>query len=117
MQQFNNENMKLKKYLYETAKYVLRSYPVIYPYIKEVEKLYAMSPEELNQRNEKRFLEIFHRAYDKSPFYRKLYTEAGIRKEDITSLTDIKKLPVVTKDMVKQHANEMLTVITANIKC
>ena len=45
MQQFNNENMKLKKYLYETAKYVLRSYPVIYPYIKEVEKLYAMSPE------------------------------------------------------------------------
>lgn len=68
MQQFNNENMKLKKYLYETAKYVLRSYPVIYPYIKEVEKLYAMSPEELNQRNEKRFLEIFHRAYDKSPF-------------------------------------------------
>ena len=70
MQQFNNENMKLKKYLYETAKYVLRSYPVIYPYIKEVEKLYAMSPEELNQRNEKRFLEIFHRAYDKSPFYR-----------------------------------------------
>ena len=110
MQQFNNENMKLKKYLYETAKYVLRSYPVIYPYIKEVEKLYAMSPEELNQRNEKRFLEIFHRAYDKSPFYRKLYTEAGIRKEDITSLTDIKKLPVVTKDMVKQHANEMLTV-------
>ena len=69
-----------------------------------------MNAEELKQRNEKRFLEIFRRAYDKSPFYHKLYTEEGIRKEDITCLEDIKKLPVITKDMVKKHADEMLTV-------
>lgn len=102
--------MKLKKYLYESVKYALRSYPIIRPYIKEVEQLYAMTPEQLRARNEKRFLEIFHRAYDKSPFYHKLYTEAGIKKKDIKSLDDIKKLPVITKDMVKQHADEMLTV-------
>lgn len=102
--------MNIKKYLYETVKYALRSYPIIHPYIKEVEQLYAMSSEQLNQRNEKRFLEIFRRAYDKSPFYHKLYTDAGIKKEDITCLADIKKLPVITKDMVKQHADEMLTV-------
>lgn len=101
--------MEIKKYLLETAKYALRSYPVIRPYIKEVESLYAMSADELSRRNEKRFLKIFRRAYDKSPFYRKLYMEAEIRKEDITCLDDIKKLPVVTKDMVKQHADEMLT--------
>lgn len=102
--------MKLKKYLYETIKYFLRCPLIIRSYIKQVERLYSMSPEELQARNEKRFLEIFRRAYDKSPFYHKLYTEAGIKKEDITCLDDIKKLPVVTKDMVKKHANEMLTV-------
>lgn len=102
--------MKLKKYLYESVKYALRSYPIIRPYIKEVEQLYAMTPEQLRARNEKRFLEIFHRAYDKSPFYHKLYTEAGIKKKDIKTIDDIKKLPVITKDMVKQHADEMLTV-------
>lgn len=99
----------MKKYLLETAKYALRSYPLIRPYIKEVEKIFAMSDEELNKRNEERFLKIFRRAYDKSPFYHKLYTEAGIKKEDITGLDDIKKLPIVTKDMVKKHAREMLT--------
>lgn len=99
----------IRKYLLETAKYALRSYPVIRPYIKEVESLYAMSADELSRRNEKRFLKIFRRAYDKSPFYHKLYMEAGIRKEDITCLDDITKLPVVTKDMVKQHVDEMLT--------
>lgn len=102
--------MNIKKYLFETIKYALRSYPIIRPYIKEVDRLYTMNAEELKQRNEKRFLEIFRKAYDKSPFYYKLYTERGIRKEDITCLEDIKKLPVITKDMVKKHADEMLTV-------
>lgn len=100
----------MKKYLFETVKYALRSYPIIRPYIKEVESLYAMSTDALNQRNEKRFLDIFRRAYDKSPFYHRLYTQAGIHKEDITCLADINKLPVITKEMVKQHADEMLTV-------
>ena len=67
--------MNIKKYLFETIKYALRSYPIIRPYIKEVDRLYTMNAEELKQRNEKRFLEIFRRAYDKSPFYHKLYTE------------------------------------------
>lgn len=74
---------------------MLRSYPIIRPYVKEVEGLFTMSQEELNKRNEQRFLEIFSKAYDKSPFYHKLYTEAGIKKEDITCLADIKKLPII----------------------
>lgn len=100
----------LKKYIKETAKYLLRCYPVIRPYIKCVDAMYEMSNEELKKRNEERFLYIFRRAYDKSSFYHRLYTEAGIKKEDIKCLEDIKKLPVITKDMVKKYATEMLTV-------
>lgn len=100
----------LKKYIKETAKYLLRCYPVIRPYIKRVDAMYEMSNEELKNRNEERFLYIFRRAYDKSSFYHRLYTEAGIKKEDIKCLEDIKKLPVITKDMVKKYATEMLTV-------
>lgn len=100
----------LKKYLRETAKYLLRCYPIIRPYIKRINAMYEMSEEELYKRNEERFLQIFRRAYDKSPFYHRLYIEAGIKKEDITCLDDIKKLPVITKEMIKKHAVEMLTV-------
>ena len=100
----------LKKYIKETAKYLLRCYPIIRPYVKRIDAMYEMSNEDLKKRNEERFLHIFRRAYDKSPFYHRLYTEAGIKKEDITCLDDIKKLPVITKDMVKKHAAEMLTV-------
>ena len=73
----------MNKYLKESVKYLLRSYPVIYPYIKEIERMYNMSHDELQERNERVFLNIFRKAYTKSSFYHKLYTEAGIKLEDI----------------------------------
>lgn len=102
--------MNWSKYIQETIKYLLRSYPVIYPYVKKVEALYGMEQHALHRRNEIRFLELFQLAYDKSPFYSKLYAEAGIKKPDIKSLQDIEKLPIVTKDMVRNNAELFLTV-------
>lgn len=101
--------MNFKKYIKETIKYALRSKPVIRNYIQEVEAMYQMSPSDLKKRNEKRFITIFRKAYDKSSFYHQLYSEAGIKKEDIKSLDDIVKLPVITKEMIKKHGGEMLT--------
>ena len=102
--------MNIKKYLKETLKYALRSKFVIWKYIREVEDYYQMVPDELKSYNEKRFVELFQNAYDNSPFYHRLYSEAGIQRNDIKKMDDIKKLPVVTKEMVKTHGNDMLTV-------
>ena len=99
----------MNKYLKESIKYLLRSYPVIYPYVKEVERMYNMSHDELQERNERIFLNIFRKAYTKSSFYHKLYTEAGIKLEDIRCLGDISKLPVVTKDMILHQSDALLT--------
>lgn len=98
----------MKKYIKETLKYALRCPWVIRKYINEVEVLYAMSPDELRRRNEQRFLHIFSKVYDQSPFYHDLYTKAGIQKKDIQGLGDIHKLPVITKEQVKKYADEML---------
>lgn len=100
----------MKCYFKETMKYLLRCYPVIRLYIKEIDRMYDMSNEQIRSRNEQRFLGIFRKAYSKSSFYRELYTREGIELEDIKSLDDIKKLPVITKEMIKQHALEMITV-------
>ncbi len=101
--------MNVKK-IKETAKYMLRSYPVIKRYVNEVEGMYAMTPEELNSRNEKRFVELFRKAWNESPFYHKLYTEAGIGIDDVKCLADIKKLPVITKAMIREHIDDMLLI-------
>ena len=101
--------MNIKKYLKETLKYVLRSKFVIRRYIKEIDEYYHLTPEDLYKRNEQRFLEIFQRAYDESTFYQKLYQNMGIKREDIRRLADIKKLPILTKDMIRAHGEEILT--------
>lgn len=94
-------------YLKETLKYILRSKIFIHKYICEIENMYDMEAYALKARNEKFFLDLFQRAFDRSPFYRQLYMEAGLHKEDIKSLEDIKKLPIITKDMIKAHADEI----------
>lgn len=99
----------MKKYFKETVKYILRSKLFIHKYIVEIDKLYNMSPTELKLRNEKVFLNIFKEAYNKSPFYHKLYTEHGIKINDIKCLEDINKLPIITKDMIKRHTDEIPT--------
>ena len=99
----------MNKYVKESITYLLRSYPVIYHYVKEVERMYNMSHDELQGRNERVFLKIFRKAYTKSSFYHKLYTEAGIKLEDIKCLGDISKLPVVTKDMILHQSDALLT--------
>ena len=99
----------MKKYLKETIKYILRSYPVIRRYVKEIDKFYDLPPKELWQRNEQMFLKVFREAYDHSPFYHSLYKNAGIKKENIRSIADLSRLPVITKEMVKEHGKELLT--------
>lgn len=99
----------MKKYLKESFKYILRSKPFIWKYIKEIEKFYQMSPEELNKRNEHEFLKIFQRAYKKSEFYHTLYTQEGIKEEDIKTIKDLEKLPIVTKDMIRNNPEALLT--------
>lgn len=100
----------MKKYLKETIKHLLRSYPFIRKYVKEYEEYSQMSSEELKERNNKRFLEILHHAYDKSPFYKKFYDDAEVDINAIHGVDDIEKLPILTKDMVRAHTDEILTV-------
>lgn len=100
----------MKKYITESLKYLLRTRTFIGKYVAEIDAMYAMSPEELKARNERRFLEIFRKAYVHSEYYRGLCNSQGVMSmDDIQHLEDIVKLPILTKDMLKVHGKELLT--------
>ena len=50
--------------------------------------------------------EIVKYAYENVPGYYALYREAGIKPEDIQSLEDIKNLPFVTKEMIRDNLED-----------
>jgi phenylacetate-CoA ligase len=45
-------------------------------------------------------------AYEKSPFYRKKWDQAGIRPEKIRTLEDFQEVPVLTKDEIRKDQAE-----------
>lgn len=99
-----------KKYIKESLKYLLRSSFFINKYVKEIDALYEMTPMELKKRNEKRFLEIFNKAFTSSAYYRNLCKSVGVTSiDDIKHIEDIVKLPILTKDMLKEYGKELLT--------
>jgi phenylacetate-CoA ligase len=51
---------------------------------------------------------IVTRAYKKNPFYRQKMMEAGVKPEDIQSLSDVAKLPFTTKDELRGDPWQLL---------
>lgn len=64
-------------------------------------------PRKMRILQERRFLSIVRWAYNKSPFYRKKFDEAGISPSHIHSLKDITKIPFIYKDDLRASQERM----------
>lgn len=56
---------------------------------------------ELAAMQERALRRLIAHAYARVPHYRRLFDSQGIRPGDISSLSDLKKVPILTKDMVR----------------
>lgn len=65
-----------------------------YKFLKETE---SWSQDKLQYLKLQRFKDLASYAYSNSPYYRTLWNKIGFSPENITSLGDIKKLPILSK--------------------
>ena len=65
--------------------------------------------EEVESYSNEKFVKAVNDAYHLSPFYRNLYDSYGITPKKISSLNDIKKIPILTKDSVRHYGREMVS--------
>ncbi len=72
-----------------------------------------LSSKELQEIQVRKLNEIVRRAYEGTVFYRRLY---GNSRPEITSLTDIKKLPIITKEDVRKVPLEERIVEGTDVK-
>jgi phenylacetate-CoA ligase len=64
--------------------------------------LEAMPLEDLSKLQLHKFKRIFTYAYQNSSFYRKKFDQAGIRPENIKTQDDIRKVPLTSKDEMRE---------------
>ena len=61
------------------------------------------SIEKVKKMQLRKFREIFEYARTNSPFYRDLYTKCGVIDLKIKSWDDIKKIPIIDKDLLRKY--------------
>lgn len=62
----------------------------------------CMAAEEMEELQLKRLQEVVKLAYENVPYYTKSFDDAGVRPEDIETLTDIEKLPFTSKTDLRE---------------
>ena len=83
-------------------------YPDVWRYYMDLVESEKLSRDETLSRNFKKRQEMVLYAYNNTKFYRGFYDRHGVRPEDIKTEDDWDALPILTKDMVREHAEEMI---------
>jgi phenylacetate-CoA ligase len=73
-----------------------------------LEKSQWFSEEALQEYQLKRLKMILNHAYDKVPYYRTLFNELKLKPNDFKRLEDLKKIPPLTKEILKNNRQSLM---------
>lgn len=76
-------------------------------YLKELEETQWWSNKELQEMQNKKLQSLIKHAYANVPYYRKIFNERGLVDNDIQTVNDLYKLPILTKDDIRQNYQDM----------
>jgi phenylacetate-CoA ligase len=74
---------------------------ILKSYLIDIDNLRRFDDGQLKQFRDKKFRKIIRYAFT-VPMYKELYEKAGIRVEDIRGISDINKLPIISKEDIKK---------------
>jgi len=71
------------------------------------------SREKLEEYQMRQLSKLLHHAYENVPYYRRVFDERGLKPKDIQDFKDLRKLPILTKEIIRKNFNQL---IARNIK-
>jgi len=69
-----------------------------------------LSKERLSKFQNKKLSILIDHAYKNVPYYRKLFNQRALRPNDIKKVDDLRKLPILTKEAVKNNFRELTAI-------
>jgi phenylacetate-coenzyme A ligase PaaK-like adenylate-forming protein len=76
-----------------------------YRRIKNLEKY---SPRAITEWQNEQLRRLLHHAFDHTSYYREVFLNAGLRPDDVRSINDLNKLPVLTKQDIRGKFKDMV---------
>ena len=106
---------KLPPPIMHYAKYLYGAIPPRYRYGKIFWKIYSFlqesqwwSREKLEDYQLQQLRKLLHHAYDKVPYYRRIFDERGLKPKNIQTFSDLKKLPYLTKEIIRENSPDLV---------
>lgn len=72
-----------------------------------LERSERLSREELRAYQDERLRAVVAHAYETVPYYTRLFDELGLRPDDVSTVDDLPKLPVLTKELIVENMPDM----------
>ena len=74
---------------------------------RELERWQWLSPDELREHQDRRLRELIADVGRHVPYFRRVLAEAGLTPEEFRGLEDLPRLPLLTKDLIDAHRDEL----------
>lgn len=75
---------------------------------KRIQDMNTWSREEIKAWQEAQLQRIVHQAYEHTVYWKRVFDERGLKPSDIRTAEDLKKLPIITKDDIRAHYQELI---------
>jgi len=78
-------------------------------YLREMEKTQWWSPERLRELQNEKLRALIKHAYENTTYYRRIFDERGLTYNDIQTIADLHKLPILTKDNIRRNFSGLIS--------
>ena len=85
-------------------------------YWKVIPKMNTWSSDEIRRWQDDKFCRLVKEAYENTVYYRRVMDDVGIIPSDIKGVQDIKLFPVLTKPMVREHYDNLISSRASEIR-
>ena len=77
-------------------------------YYKEIKKMQNWSPEEIENWQNEKLQKLVQQAYENTEYYQELFDNNNIDYREIKSRSDLKRIPVLTKEKIRENFNKLI---------
>lgn len=99
---------KSMKYVYSLVPVRLRYGKVFWETYNFLQKSQWWSKEKLEEYQMEQLSKLLNHAYKNVPYYRRMFDERELKPKDIQCLEDLRKLPYLTKEIVRNNLDDLI---------
>ena len=77
--------------------------------LQEYKKTEYLRGEGLRNLQNRKLCSVIDHCYETVPYYRNLFNSLGITNTDIRTVDDLQKLPILTRETVKEHSTDLVS--------